>query len=173
MLSRNHDLREKMNDPVTLPVLPLRELVLYPGTTSPISAGRPGTLRAIETALKDEKRLIFAVAQRENVEGVTPELLHSMGTVARIGQVQRGLGGVQLVLHGEYRAAAVHITERDGYLEATLREVADLAPLDPAEPAFQALYKVFVSRTSGPRLGYFLSTLDREFVMKRLAEASA
>jgi lysyl-tRNA synthetase class 1 len=39
--------------------------------------------------------------------------------------------------------------------------------------AFQALYKIFVSRTSGPRLGYFLSTLDREFVMKRLAEASA
>jgi lysyl-tRNA synthetase class 1 len=39
--------------------------------------------------------------------------------------------------------------------------------------AFQALYKIFVSRTSGPRLGYFLSTLDRAFVMKRLAEASA
>jgi lysyl-tRNA synthetase class 1 len=39
--------------------------------------------------------------------------------------------------------------------------------------AFQAIYKIFVSRTSGPRLGYFLSTLDREFVIKRLAEASA
>ena len=39
--------------------------------------------------------------------------------------------------------------------------------------AFQALYKIFVSRTSGPRLGYFLSTLDKSFVMKRLSEASA
>ncbi len=130
-----------MNEPVILPVLPLRELVLFPGITSPISAGRPGTLRAIETALKSESRLIFAVAQRENVEAVTPELLHSMGTVARIGQVQRGLGGVQLVLHGEFRAAAVHITERDGYLEATLREVADLGPIDGNDPAFQGLYK--------------------------------
>ena len=169
MLSRNHDLREKMNDPVTLPVLPLRELVLYPGTTSPISAGRPGTLRAIETALKDEKRLIFAVAQRENVEGVTPELLHSMGTVARIGQVQRGLGGVQLVLHGEYRAAAVHITERDGYLEATLREVADLAPLDPAEPAFQALYKE--ARERAAELAQ-KSGLPEEMVQQTLAGVS-
>ena len=130
-----------MSEPVILPVLPLRELVLFPGITSPISAGRPGTLRAIEAALKEEKRLIFAVAQRENLEQATPELLHSMGTVARIGQVQRGLGGVQLVLHGEFRAAAVHIGEREGYLEATLREVADLGPLDPADPAFQALYK--------------------------------
>ena len=130
-----------MSEPVVLPVLPLRELVLFPGITSPISAGRPGTLRAIETALKSEQRLIFAVAQRENVEQVTPALLHSMGTVARIGQVQRGLGGVQLVLHGEFRAAAVHFTERDGYLEAALREVADLGPLDANEPAFQGLYK--------------------------------
>jgi ATP-dependent Lon protease len=158
-----------MNDPVTLPVLPLRELVLYPGSTSPISAGRPGTLRAIETALKDERRLIFAVAQRENVEQVTPELLHSMGTVARIGQVQRGLGGVQLVLHGEYRAAAVHVTEREGYLEATLREVADLAPLDPAEPAFQALYKEARERASELAQK---SGLPEEMVQQTLAGVS-
>ena len=158
-----------MNDPVTLPVLPLRELVLYPGSTSPISAGRPGTLRAIETALKDERRLIFAVAQRENVEQVTPELLHSMGTVARIGQVQRGLGGVQLVLHGEYRAAAIHITEREGYLEATLREVGDLAPLDPAEPAFQALYKE--ARERAAELAQ-KSGLPEEMVQQTLAGVS-
>ena len=48
-------------------------------------------------------------------------------------------------------------------------KVAGILP----KAAFQGLYKIFVSRTSGPRLGYFLSTLDREFVMKRLAEASA
>jgi ATP-dependent Lon protease len=158
-----------MNEPVILPVLPLRELVLFPGTTSPISAGRPGTLRAIETALKDEKRLIFAVSQRENVEQVTPELLHSMGTVARIGQIQRGLGGVQLVLHGEYRAAAVHITERDGYLEATLREVADLGPIDANDPAFQALYKE--ARERSAELAQ-KSGLPEEMVQQTLAGVS-
>jgi len=130
-----------MTERVTLPVLPLRDMVLFPGVTSPISAGRPGTLRAIETALKDEKRLIFAVAQRENVEQATAENLHTMGTVARIGQIQRGLGGVQLVLHGEHRATAIHIGEHEGYLQAILRENADLPALDPADAAFQALYK--------------------------------
>jgi len=130
-----------MTERVTLPVLPLRDMVLFPGVTSPISAGRPGTLRAIETALKDEKRLIFAVAQRENVEQATADNLHTMGTVARIGQIQRGLGGVQLVLHGEHRAVAIHIGEHEGYLQAILRENADLPPLDPADAAFQALYK--------------------------------
>ena len=130
-----------MSERVALPVLPLRDMVLFPGVTSPISAGRPGTLRAIEAALKDEKRLIFAVAQRENVEQASAENLHTMGTVARIGQIQRGLGGVQLVLHGEHRATAIHVGEHEGYLQAILRENADLPPLDPQEAAFQALYK--------------------------------
>ena len=90
--------------PRRLPVLPLRDLVVFPGVTAPIGAVRSGTLRAIEAALKDDDRLIFAVSQIENVEAVDPEFLHMMGTVAKIGQGQRGLGGYQLLLHGQYRA---------------------------------------------------------------------
>jgi len=130
-----------MSDRLSLPILPLRDMVVFPGQTAPVSAGRPGTLRAIEAALKEERRQILAVAQRENSEQVSPELLHAVGTVARIGQIQRGLGGVQLVLQGEYRARVLHVGEREGYLEAVVREAADLPPLDSNEPAFQALYK--------------------------------
>src|SRR5829696_3352034 len=49
----------------TLPVLPLRGTVIFPGVTQPIAAGRPGTLRAIEAALKSD-RVVFAVEQRDN-----------------------------------------------------------------------------------------------------------
>ena len=80
-----------MTERLTLPVLPLREVVLFPGVTAPIGAGRPGTLRALEAALKTEAKLVFAVAQRENTEGVDAAALHTIGTIARIGQVQRGL----------------------------------------------------------------------------------
>ena len=82
-----------MTERTTLPLLPLREMVLFPGVTAPISAGRAGTLRAIEAALKTERRLIFAVSQRENIEQVTPQNLYSMGTVARIGQMEPRPGG--------------------------------------------------------------------------------
>src|SRR2546426_6139223 len=78
-----------MPERLTLPVLPLRDMVLFPGVTAPIGAGRPATLRAIEAALKHPSRRVFAVAQRENVDGVTPAALYGMGTIARIGQVQR------------------------------------------------------------------------------------
>ena len=99
----------------TLPVLPLRGTVMFPGITAPIAAGRPGTLRAIETALKGD-RLVFAVAQRDNSEEPTPDILFTTGVIARIGQVLRGLGGVQLLLQGVQRATALQFSEVDGYL---------------------------------------------------------
>src|SRR5213592_4826379 len=130
-----------MPERLTLPVLPLRDMVLFPGVTAPIGAGRPATLRAIEAALKHPSRRVFAVAQRENVDGVTPAALYGMGTIARIGQVQRGLGGVQLVLNGDVQAVALHYRETDGYLEADLREAEELPPLNAEDPAFVALYR--------------------------------
>jgi len=130
-----------MADRMTLPVLPLREAVLFPGVSTPIGAGRPATLRAIEAALKQPDRKVFAVAQKENVDQVSPAVLYTTGTIARISQVQRNLGGVQLVVHGEARGTAVHYTETNGYLEATVRETSDLPPLNEKDAAFVALHR--------------------------------
>ena len=124
-----------------LPVLPLRDMVLFPGVTAPIGAGRPGTLRAIEAALKGEDRLIFAVTQRESGDSVQADNLYTTGTIARIGQLQRGLGGMQLLLHGEHRATVLHYQDGDAYIEAVVHESADMQPSDPNDPAFVALYK--------------------------------
>src|SRR2546422_944330 len=130
-----------MSDRMSLPVLPLRDAVLFPGVASPIGAGRPATLRAIEAALKSPDRKVFAVAQKENIDQVTPGVLYTTGTIARISQVQRNLGGVQLVLHGETRGTAVHYSETNGYLEATVREAEDHPPLNEKDAAFVALHR--------------------------------
>ncbi len=158
-----------MSERIDLPVLPLRDMVLFPGVTAPISAGRAGTLRAIEAALKTERRMIFAVAQRENLEQVTPENLYSIGTVARIGQMQRGLGGVQLLLQGEFRASAIHLIEHDGYLEAAVRELEDQPPVDSNDAAFLALYKE--ARERAAELGQ-KSGLPEEMVQQVLASVT-
>jgi ATP-dependent Lon protease len=125
---------------LTLPVLPLRGTVIFPGLTAPIAAGRPGTLRAIEAALRGE-RLVFAVAQRDNTDEPTPDILYSMGVIARIGQIQRGLGGVQLLLQGETRATSLHYTSSEGYLTSVVMPVEEMEPLNPEDPAFVALHK--------------------------------
>src|SRR6266550_3449542 len=130
-----------MSEKLTLPVLPLRDMVLFPGVTAPIGAGRAATLQAIEAALKSPSRRIFAVMQRENIDLVSPAGLHAFGTVARIGQVQRGLGGVQLSLHGDVRASAIHYRDAGGYLVADLLEAGELPPLNPEDAAFVGLYR--------------------------------
>jgi ATP-dependent Lon protease len=114
--------------------------VIFPGLTAPIAAGRPGTLRAIEAALKAD-RLVFAVAQRDNADEPTPDILYSMGVIARIGQVQRGLGGVQLLLQGEQRAAALQYTMTDNYLSAVVVPSEEMSPVDEHDPAFEALHR--------------------------------
>jgi len=137
-----------MSEKLTLPVLPLREIVLFPGVNTSIGAGRPATLKAIELALKSPSRRIFAVMQRENVEVASPAGLYSIGTIARIGQVQRGLNGVQLTLHGDTRATAIQYRETAGLMEADLREVLELPPLNPDDTAFVGLYRELRARAA-------------------------
>ncbi|WP_337176983.1 endopeptidase La [Paludisphaera sp.] len=124
----------------TLPVLPLRGTVIYPGLTVPIGVGRPGTLHAIEAALKGDRE-VFAVAQRENVDEPSPDQLYTTGVVGKIGQVQRGLGGVQLLLQGEHRAAVLTYHQGEDYLTADVMPIAEVPPLDENDAAFVALYK--------------------------------
>ena len=155
-----------MPERLTLPVLPLREVVLFPGVTAPIGAGRPATLRAIESALSQSDRLVFAVSQRQNVESVTPEVLYTIGTIARIGQLQRGLSGMQLLLHGERRGIAMHYTDKDGFLQAIVREAEEMAPLNANDPAFVALHRE--ARTRAAELGQ-KSGLPDEVVQQVLA----
>jgi ATP-dependent Lon protease len=155
-----------MADRLTLPVLPLREVVLFPGVTAPIGAGRPATLRAIEAALAGSDRLVFAVSQRQNVESVTSDALYTIGTIARIGQLQRGLSGMQLLLNGERRGIAIHYSERDGYLQAIVREAEEMLPLKAEDPAFVALHRE--ARTRAAELGQ-KSGLPEEVVQQVLA----
>ena len=124
-----------------LPVLPLRGTVVFPAVAAPIAAGRDKTMKAIDRAIAGDK-LLFAVAQLDaEVERPDPDHLYRIGTVCRIAQMQKVPGGIQMVIQGDTRAAALEYHERDGYLEVVAREMDDMDPLDAEERAFAALYK--------------------------------
>lgn len=158
-----------MSNVYSLPVVPLRQAVFFPGVTAPLGAGRPGSVRAIEVALASSHRQVFLLAQRENTEEVRAEGLHAVGTVARIVQSQRGPAGIQLIVHGERRAHVLRVTEEEGYLVATLRDLEVPAIADAAHPSFVALLREVRERAGelGERLG-----LPREAVQQFLAESS-
>jgi len=152
-----------MAERFTLPVLPLRDTVVYPGVAVPISAGRPGTVEAVQEALDADRRL-FAVAQRENVDDPTPEYLYSVGTVVRIIQTHRVRGGVQLLVQGEGRAQALsYHTEGQAMLHAALLQMERQPPRNPADPAFQALDRELRDRAAelGTRRGVPAEALNQ------------
>jgi ATP-dependent Lon protease len=159
-----------MSETLTLPVLPLRNAVLFPGVSFPISAGRAGTLRAIEQAVRQPDALMFAVAQRADVECVTPEGLYTIGTVASVGSVQRGPGGMRLLLEGKRRGIAMRVLEKkNGMLEAVVLDAHEMGPADPKDPLFSALHKEARERAAelGAKMGLpdeaveqFLSQVD-------------
>jgi len=128
-----------MGERYSLPVLPLRDTVVYPGVAVPISAGRPGTVEAVQEALEGDRRL-FAVAQRENVDDPHPDILYTVGTVVRIIQTHRVRGGMQLLVQGEGRAQALnYLSEGDAILHANLLNLERQPPVNAEDPAFQAL----------------------------------
>lgn len=155
--------RDLMPDKSKLPVLPLRDTVVYPGVAVPISAGRPGTIEAVQSALDGDRRL-FAVAQRENVDEPTPEVLYNVGTIVRIIQTHRVRGGVQLLVQGEARAQALGY-ERGGesMLESRVLEMERQLPRNPDDAAFQALDRELRDRAAelGTRRGVPAEALNQ------------
>ena len=126
----------------SLPVVPMRNAVLFPGVTFPISAGRAGTLRGIEAAMSTPERLVFAVAQRSDSETVSPTELYTIGTIATLGSIQRGIGGIRLVLEGKSRGIALRLApNKKGYLEATVQDAQEMLPLDAKDAAFAGLHR--------------------------------
>jgi len=146
-----------MSESLNLPVVPMKNAVLLPGVSFPITAGRPATLRAIEAALADKDRRVFAVAQRQVNEGepVTPDTLYTIGTIATVGSVQRSLGSVMLLLEGKSRGIATRFVTKDGRLEATVQEAKEMLALDPRDPAFVGLHHEVRERAAelGRKLG--------------------
>ena len=154
---------EIMSERFTLPVLPLRDTVVYPGVAVPISAGRAGTVEAVQEALDTDRRM-FAVAQKDNVDDPHPEYLYSIGTVVRIIQTHRMRGGIQLLVQGEGRAQALsYHDEGQSMLQAVLLDMDTQEPQAPNDPAFQALDKELRDRAAelGTRRGVPAEALNQ------------
>ncbi len=147
----------------SLPVLPLRDTVVYPGVAVPISAGRAGTVEAVQEALEGDRRL-FAVAQNENQDDPDPRILYAVGTVVRIIQTHRVRGGIQLLVQGEARARAIQYADYgESMLQATLVNIDRHGPVDQNDPGFKALDEELRERAAelGTRRGVSAEALNQ------------
>ncbi len=115
--------------PETLPILSLRNTVLFPGVVIPITAGRDKSIKLINDANKGSK-VIGVVAQKdESVEDPLAKDIHETGTVARILRVLKMPdGNVTVIIQGKKRFKVAEVITEEPYMNATIREVPEAKP---------------------------------------------
>ncbi|MEN8789121.1 MAG: endopeptidase La [Flavobacteriaceae bacterium] len=133
---------EEMNNetlPQTLPILPLRNTVLFPGVVIPITAGRDTSINLIKDANKGAK-VIGVVAQRdEETENPGIKDIHRLGTVARILRVLKMPdGNTTVILQGKKRFEISEILTEQPYMTAVVREAEENRPI-PDNKEFLAI----------------------------------
>ncbi len=125
--------------PETLPILPLRNTVLFPGVVIPITAGRDSSIALIKDANNGSK-VIGVVSQKdENVENPGVKDINTLGTVARILRVlQMPDGNTTVIIQGKKRFEVAEVLTEKPYMTATVREAEEERP-DPMNPEFLAI----------------------------------
>lgn len=117
--------------PLSLPVLPLREVIFFPGDYLPIFIGRKGSIRAMDRSLADTSEntgRIFVVAQKNPKKEVPDgKDLFTMGVIAKIAEPKINLqdGGVKVMVVVECRASALLFQKTDGVLEAQILPIEE------------------------------------------------
>jgi ATP-dependent Lon protease len=164
-----------------LPVLPIKNTVLFPHLQMPLSIGRPASLAAVETAMASEEKHIVVVAQRDaTVETPTQDDLYTIGTKAIIKKMNRPRDGlVELVAQGVERVVVLKVEQTTPHLsarvrtlpapadggaevEALHRAILDLAAkaLELIQPQASAPLGQLLSNTDDPlRLAYLLASM--------------
>jgi ATP-dependent Lon protease len=144
-----------MNSPnvsVTLPVLPIKRTVLFPGVLMPVTVGRDRSVAAVNAALKTEEKTILVVAQRDaGKESPGLDDLYTIGTKAVVKQVGRTEDGtIQALLQGLERVALVKVEQSLPYLMVQARRLELPAENDREVQALQRAIQELI--TDLPRL---------------------
>ncbi len=134
MSSEDEDAMHNEELPEILPILPLRNTVLFPGVVIPITAGRDKSIRLINETNKGNK-VIGVVSQKEESEeepGIAD--INTIGTVAQILRVLKMPdGNVTVIIQGKKRFEVADVITTDPYMTATIREVAEARPEKESE----------------------------------------
>ena len=119
----------KFEIPDIVPILPLRNTVIFPGVIFPISVGRDKSLKLVRDVYKKDK-LVCAVAQiNENADEIKWEDIHKVGTVAQILKIlEMPDGSTTVILQGRRRVVLLEQVIEDPYLTAIVSSLDDEIP---------------------------------------------
>jgi ATP-dependent Lon protease len=113
--------REK-SETRSLPMMPIRDVVIFPHMMTPFVVGREASIRALEEALAGDKRIFLATQHDPSVDDPKPNEIYQVGTVANIVQsLKLPDGNIKVLVEGMDRGRVLKISNEDGYFRVTIQ----------------------------------------------------
>ena len=121
-----------MSETKILPVLPLRDIVVFPHMVVPLFVGREKSVKALDEIMKGEKQILLATQKNSVDDDPSPDAIYPIGVLASVLQLLKLPDGtVKVLVEGKGRARLTRFTDRTEYFEAEAVEIAD----EPGEPS--------------------------------------
>ena len=131
--------------PTTYPVLPLRDIVVFPHMIVPLFVGRERSVRALEQVMKDDRQILLASQKDAAKDDPAEDDIYRVGALANVLQLLKLPDGtVKVLVEGRSRAKILKFVENESYFEAVAVEIADVES-DPAtvEALVRSLTEMF------------------------------
>lgn len=110
------------SDSKRLPMMPIRDVVIFPYMMTPFVVGRESSVRALEEALAADKKIFLATQHDASIDEPRPDEIYSVGTVANIVQsLKLPDGNIKVLVEGVERGKVVTVSEDEGYFRAVVK----------------------------------------------------
>jgi len=128
-----------------LPMMPIREMVIFPHMMAPFVVGRESSVRALEEALNGDRRIFLATQHDASVDEPTADDIYTVGVIGNIVQsVRMPDGNIKVLVEGVERARASEVNDDDGFFVATVRtSKAELQPTAQTEQLVTRVHQLF------------------------------
>lgn len=128
-----------------LPMMPIREMVIFPHMMAPFVVGRESSVRALEEALTGDRRIFLATQHDASVDEPTADDIYNVGVIGNIVQsVRMPDGNIKVLVEGVERARSSEVNDEDGFFVATVRTSRAQLELTPqAEQLVQRVHQLF------------------------------
>src|ERR1700678_3782426 len=131
--------------PRKLPMMPIREMVIFPHMMAPFVVGRDSSVRALEEALTGDRRIFLATQHDASVDEPSADDIYETGTIGNIVQsVRMPDGNIKVLVEGVERARSIEENDEDGFFVATVRTGQTHLEMTPSvEQLMQRVHSLF------------------------------
>jgi ATP-dependent Lon protease len=121
------------NDTRALPMMPVRDVVIFPHMMTPFVVGRESSIRALEDALAGDKKIFLAAQHDASVDDPKPNEIYTVGTISNIIQsLKLPDGNIKVLVEGVERGKVVKVTSEEGYFRVTVKTFVHRAVSTPS-----------------------------------------